>query len=66
MQVSDSRIEPKIDCRLFQMRGVVSVSYVLHVRVTSAEHFAETLNNDGCRTGTLSWNFDNKQWRLLP
>ncbi len=43
MQVSDSRIEPNIDCRLFQMRGVVFVRYVLRVCVTSAEHFAETL-----------------------
>ncbi len=43
MQVSDSRIKPKIDCRLFQMRGIVSVSYVPRVRVTSTEHFAETL-----------------------
>ncbi len=29
---------------LLQNRGVVSVSYVLRVRVTSTEHFAETLN----------------------
>ncbi len=43
MQVFDSRIEPKIDCGLFQMKGVVSVSYILRVRVTPAEHFAETL-----------------------
>ncbi len=43
MQVSDSRIKHKNDCGLFQIRGVVSVSYVLRVRVTSAEHFAETL-----------------------
>ncbi len=25
------------------MRGVVSVSYILHVRVTPTKHFAETL-----------------------
>ncbi len=30
MQVSDSRIEPKIDCRLFQMRGVVSSTCTCH------------------------------------
>ncbi len=43
MQVSDFRIQPQIDCGLFQMRGVVSVSYVLRVCVTHTEHFAETL-----------------------
>ncbi len=45
MQVSNIRIKPKIDCGLFQMRGVVSVSYVLRVRVTPTEHFAETLKS---------------------
>ncbi len=43
MQVSDFRIKPKIDYGLFQMRGVVSVSYILHVCVLPTEHFAETL-----------------------
>ena len=38
-----TRIEPKIDCGPFQTRGLVSVSYVLCVRVTPTEHFAETL-----------------------
>ncbi len=29
---------------LLQNRGVASTSYMLRVRVTSSEHFAETLN----------------------
>ncbi len=52
----NSRIEPKLDCRLFQMRGVVSASYILRVRVTPMEHFAETLK---CVVFWFHWELEN-------
>ncbi len=37
-------------CGLFQNKGVASVSYVLRVRVTPVEHFAELSFGTGCQT----------------
>ncbi len=42
MQFSDSRMIPKIDCGLFQMRGVESKGCVFHVCFATMERGSKT------------------------